>query len=79
MDALVRNKCESEFLAIAYEIIRTLELGITLAQSQLLPAREIVEALAENIRQMKAAEDARQYRQVSPGRTIYQPRRRRRF
>lgn len=30
MDAIVRNKCEAEFLAIAYEIIRILELGITL-------------------------------------------------
>jgi hypothetical protein len=30
MDAIVRNNCEAEFLAIAYEIIRTLELGITL-------------------------------------------------
>jgi len=30
MDAIVRNNCEAEFLAIAYEIIRTLEFGITL-------------------------------------------------
>lgn len=30
MDAIVRNKCEAEFLAIAYEIIRTLELVFTL-------------------------------------------------
>ncbi len=30
MDAFVRNKCEAEFLAIAYEIISQLELGIVL-------------------------------------------------
>ncbi len=30
IDALVRNKCEAEFLAIAYEIISQFELGITL-------------------------------------------------
>jgi hypothetical protein len=30
MDAVVKNKCEAEFLAIAYEVIRLLELDITL-------------------------------------------------
>lgn len=54
MDAVVKNKCEAEFLAVAYEIIALLELDITLNAEALKEGgiRELWEALGKNSQQI---------------------------
>lgn len=54
MDAVVKNKCEAEFLAIAYEVIRLLELDITLNTEALKEGglRDIWECMGKNAPQL---------------------------
>ncbi|MDD3019888.1 MAG: hypothetical protein PHX61_02775 [Alphaproteobacteria bacterium] len=54
MDAVVKNSCEAEFLAVAYEIIDFFELDITLNAEVLREGgiRELWEALGKNSSQL---------------------------
>lgn len=50
MNAVVKNKCEAEFLAVAYEVIKLLELDVTLNAEALKEGgiRDIWECLGKN-------------------------------